>query len=189
MSNWNDETAEWYAANYGDYPTNRLAVDQLDLAPTACIVDVGCVTGAALRHASFTVTQGHLIGVDPIPRMIEIAEAQSAAHPHAERIEFRQGSAEAIPVEERNADVVFAFDSFDHWQDVDRALSEIRRILRPDGELVVVKDGGLPNAAAARNRVADMVTAAGFALQAQREVRGEGIVFTLWRFVLRSWGE
>jgi hypothetical protein len=27
MTEWNTETAEWYAANYGDYPTNRLAIE------------------------------------------------------------------------------------------------------------------------------------------------------------------
>jgi len=27
MTEWDSDTAEWYAENYGEYPTNRLAVD------------------------------------------------------------------------------------------------------------------------------------------------------------------
>ena len=41
MSAWNTETAEWYAAKYGEYATNRLAADAVDVAPDAVIVDVG----------------------------------------------------------------------------------------------------------------------------------------------------
>jgi len=74
MNEWDAETAEWYAANYGDYATNRLAVEALDLEPDSLVVDVGCGTGSALRHASSTITQGSLIGVDPVPRMIELAQ-------------------------------------------------------------------------------------------------------------------
>jgi hypothetical protein len=49
MSDWNAETAEWYAANYGEYATNRLAADALEVAPDAVIVDVGCGTGSNVQ--------------------------------------------------------------------------------------------------------------------------------------------
>jgi hypothetical protein len=31
MTEWDAKSAEWYAANYGEYATNRLAVDGLDV--------------------------------------------------------------------------------------------------------------------------------------------------------------
>lgn len=67
MSTWTAETAEWYAANYGEYPTNRRTIDSLEIADDAVVVDVGCGTAAALRHAATKVTRGRLIGVDPVP--------------------------------------------------------------------------------------------------------------------------
>ncbi len=67
MTEWNAEIAEWYADNYGEYPTNRLAIDALGLPMDAVVLDIGCGTGAALRHAAPRVTQGRLIGVDPVP--------------------------------------------------------------------------------------------------------------------------
>ena len=114
MTEWDSDTAEWYAANYGEYATNRLAVDELDLAADAVIVDVGCGTGSALRHAASRVIDGRLIGIDPVPRMIEIAREGSDESPASARIEYRVGSAEALPVEDGLADLVFAFDSIDH---------------------------------------------------------------------------
>jgi len=180
MTEWTSETAQWYASNYGEYPTNRLAVDELTLSAEAVVVDVGCGTGYALRHASGQVTRGRLIGVDLVPEMIEIARERTVDHPHSARIEFRVGSAESLPVEDEAADVVFALDSVDHWQDVKRGLGEIRRILRPGGTLAIVKDRSVPGAAEAGRVVADTVGSAGFSAIDKREISGEGVSFTLW---------
>jgi len=183
MTEWNSETAEWYAENYGEYPTNRLAVDELDLPADASVVDIGCGTGSALRHAATRVTEGSLIGIDPVPRMIEIAKERTFGHTDSARIEFRLGSAEKVPVEDDSADFVFAFDSIDHWQDVHQGFSEIRRVLGPGGTLVVVKDGAVPGAARARRQLVDTLKRAGFEVVEQRELSAEGVYFTLWTFL------
>jgi ubiquinone/menaquinone biosynthesis C-methylase UbiE len=180
MNEWDAETAEWYAANYGEYATNRLAVEALELKPDSLVVDVGCGTGSALRRAASTITQGSLIGVDPVPRMIEIARERTAGHPAAARIEFRLGAAEDLPVDDAAADVVLAFDSFDHWQDKARGLSEIRRILRPAGRFVVVKDAGLPGEQEARRAFVDALARAGFVVSREEQIEGDDVRFTLW---------
>ncbi len=186
MTEWNLETAEWYAQNYGEYPTNRLAVDALNLSADAVIVDVGCGTGAALRHAAVKACRGRLIGIDPVPRMIEIARDRLAGHTAAARIEFREGSAENLPVENDRADLVFAFDAIDHWQDVDQGLREIRRILRPQGQLVIVKDQGVPGAGEARRHIAAALERGGFEVVEAREIAGDDVTFTLWRCIERK---
>ena len=181
MSTWDAQTAEWYAHNYGDYPTNRLAVEALDLAVDATIVDVGCGTGSALRHAAAKVTQGTLIGVDPVPRMIEIAREQTATDLAADRIVFQQGTAETLPVGDTVADVVLAFDSFDHWTDPQLGLAEVRRVLRSDGYLVIVKDGGLPGVTKARQAFRKALAEAGFTITSERTVAAAGVSFTMWQ--------
>jgi ubiquinone/menaquinone biosynthesis C-methylase UbiE len=180
MTEWDAETAEWYAANHGECATNRLAVEALEFEPDSVVVDVGCGTGSALRHAASTVTEGSLIGVDPVPRMIELAQQQTASHPAAPRIEFRLGSAENLPVDDAAVDVVLAFDSFDHWQDKARGLSEIRRILHPAGRLIVVKDASLPGGIGARRAFVDALTQAGFVTSREERIDGEGVCFTMW---------
>lgn len=180
MTEWNSETAEWYAANYGEYATNSLAVDQLDLQTDAVIVDIGCGTGSALRHAASRVTQGSLIGIDPVPKMIEIARERTVGHPGSARIEFREGSAEELPVADDLASFVFAFDSLDHWQDVDQGFTEARRVLRPGGTLVIVKDGGVPGAEEARRAFIGIAERAGFIVTEQREINAQDISFALW---------
>jgi len=180
MTEWDAQSAEWYAAKYGEYATNRLAVDELDLAVDATVVDVGCGTGSALRHAAARVPAGSLIGIDPVPRMIEIARERSSDHPAAARIDYRVGSAEALPVKDGLAGLVLALDSIDHWQDVGRGLDEVRRILEPGGQFVVVKDAGVPGSAEARKELASVLEGAGFVVVDQREVAAEDVSFTLW---------
>lgn len=180
MSEWNTETAEWYASKYGEYATNRLAVEALTFREDSAVVDVGCGTGSALRHAAVRVPRGILIGVDPVPRMIEIARERTDAHPNRPAIEFRLGSAEALPVDTDSADLVLAFDSFDHWVDIGRGFSEIRRILRPDGQLVVVKDGGLPGGTKARRVFQEELERAGFQVIDERQIKEDNVAFAMW---------
>lgn len=192
MSEWTAETAEWYADKYGEYATNRLAVDALDLSSDVTIVDVGCGTGAALRHvasgralsgraSSGGERGGPLIGVDPIARMVEIARERAASHAHGDRLEFRQGPAEKLPVDDDSADVVFAFDSFDHWQDHARGLAEVRRVLRHDGLFVIVKDGGAPGGGKSHAVLLAALADAGFDVEEEQNITKEDVSFQMWR--------
>jgi ubiquinone/menaquinone biosynthesis C-methylase UbiE len=180
MSTWNDETAEWYAANYGEYATNRLAADAVDVAADAVVVDVGCGTGAALRRIAARVPRGRLIGVDPIPRMLAIARERAAADPNGHRIDFRTGAAEDLPVEADFADLVFAFDSIDHWRDRGAGLREVRRVLRRGGRLVVVKDGGLPGGLESRRVFLAELAAVDLAVVDERTLAEGDVTCTMW---------
>ena len=178
MSAWDDAAAQWYADRYGEYATNRLAVDALDLGDDDVIVDVGCGAGPALRHASTRMTGGRLIGVEPTPRMLAIAIERAADHPAGDRLEFVAGPAEALPVDDAVADWVFLFDVFDHLADPPRALAEIARVLQPKGRLVVVKDavptGPVPFEAT--------VERAGFVNVDRVAHRDDEVAFTRWVF-------
>lgn len=180
MSEWNAETAQWYADKYGEYATNRLAVDALDVAPDAVIVDVGCGTGSALRWVAARAPEGQLLGVDPVPRMLEIARKRASEHPQGRRIEFREGPAEKLPVGDDHADLVFAFDSIDHWQDKAAGLAEVCRVLRAGGRLVVVKDGGVPDAAKGRREFLDEIARAGFATLDEQTLAEGDVNCTMW---------
>jgi len=173
MSDWNTESAEWYAEKYGEYATNRLAVDRLELPADSAILDIGCGTGAALRHAVALGARGTLVGVDAVPRMVEIAEERSDGSP----LRFLLGAAEALPVGDSSFDVVLAFDSYDHWEDPSRGLAEVRRVLRPGGRFIVVKDGGVP----ARRSFSAEVCAAGFCVESEELIEEEEVTFILWQ--------
>lgn len=174
MSEWTAEIAEWYAEKYGEYATNRVGVDRLPLHAGTAVLDVGCGTGAALRHAAARVGHGRLVGIDPVPRMVEIARQQCQGHPGSIRVVV--GSAEDLPVGDAEFDVVMAFDSFDHWAHPQRGLAEVRRALRPGGLFAVVKDGGVPSL----RPFHEAVETAGFTVEHKERIEEQGVIFTLW---------
>ena len=179
-SKWDAATAEWYAEKYGEYATNRLGVGAIELSAADVVVDLGCGTGAALRAAAPSVTRGRLVGVDPVPRMVEIAQERAEEAGLGERLEFVVGAASSVPLDDDVADVVLAFDSYDHWEDKPAGLAEVRRLLKPTGQFVVVKDGGVPSTKRAGDGFASDAERAGFRVLLERGFDEEGVTFTLW---------
>jgi len=186
MSKWDTETAEWYAEKYGEYATNKLGIGTLKLEVDSTVIDIGCGTGCALRHASMQVSNGTLIGIDPIPRMIEIARKQTARHSAGDRITYLEGSAENLPVESASADIALAFDSYDHWQDQVKGLKEVRRVLKSNGRFVVVKDGGLPNGTDSQKEFVAALINAGFKIIEEKNIEENDVTLTQWVCAVRS---
>lgn len=172
MSEWNAATAEWYVQNFGEYPTNREGVRRIEFPAEAVVLDIGCGSGSALRTVGALVPGATLIGVDPVPRMLELAREQGG-----EALDLRLGDAGALPVPDHRCDVVLAFDSMDHWSDVDAGLREVHRVLKPGALFVVVKDlsapGGLDTATVLRG--------AGFGDIVEETVDLPEVRFVLWR--------
>ena len=76
---------------------------------------------------------GPVTGVEPSIRMREVAQAKSS-HPG---VQFLAGSAEDLPVPSASADYALMFLSWHHVQDKPRAVSELARVLRPGGRLLL----------------------------------------------------
>jgi len=111
------------------------------------VVDLGSGGGIdvflAARKAGAT---GRVIGVDMTPEMLSRAEA-NVARLGLDTVEFRQGLIEQIPVEDGTVDVVISNCVINLAPDKGAVFSEIFRVLRSGGRLVVsdiVSDGPLP---------------------------------------------
>jgi SAM-dependent methyltransferase len=125
-----ETAAEVYEQARPDYPADALdyILEVLELESGAHVVDVGAGTGKFARQL---VARGlRVTGVEPIAEMREIFERVVEA-------EVVDGTAESIPLDDGAADAVTAAQAF-HWFDPDRALPELRRILRPRGGVALI---------------------------------------------------
>jgi SAM-dependent methyltransferase len=52
-------------------------------------------------------------------------------------VRYLPGSAEALPLADDSADVVWSLATVHHWRDLDRGLAETRRVLRRPGRLAL----------------------------------------------------
>ncbi len=108
-----------------------------ELHPGERVVDIGCGAGIDSLVAAKKVTpDGWVIGVDMTPSMLEKAR-RAAEGAGLKSVEFREGYAEALPVEDGWADVVISNGVLNLMPDKAAALEEMSRVLKPNGRLQV----------------------------------------------------
>jgi arsenite methyltransferase len=101
------------------------------------VVDVGCGAGIdSLIAAKKVGPEGRVIGVDMTPSMLEKAR-NAAEETGLESVEFREGYAEALPVDDGWADVVISNGVLNLMPDKAAALEEMSRVLKPEGRLQI----------------------------------------------------
>jgi arsenite methyltransferase len=107
------------------------------LKPGERVLDVGCGAGIDTLIASRMVgIRGDAIGVDMTPAMLEKAR-RSAVGMGATNVEFREGLAEALPVDDGWADVIISNGVLNLFPDKVAGLGEMARVLRPGGRLQI----------------------------------------------------
>ncbi|ATZ94499.1 class I SAM-dependent methyltransferase [Dickeya fangzhongdai] len=101
----------------------------------ASVLDLGCGAG----HVSFTVASlvGNVVACDLSPRMLDVV-ASAAQEKGLTNIRTQQAVAESLPFADGSFDVVISRYSAHHWQDVGQALREVRRVLKPGGEAILM---------------------------------------------------
>jgi ubiquinone/menaquinone biosynthesis C-methylase UbiE len=128
---WTGERLVPSIFNYGAIDHLHRYALALSLADGKTIIDVasGEGYGSALlaRRARFVT------GVDLSEEAINHAKAKYTAT----NLEFRQGSATEMPLATHSVDIVASFETIEHHDRHDDMLSEIKRVLKPNGLLIM----------------------------------------------------
>jgi ubiquinone/menaquinone biosynthesis C-methylase UbiE len=100
------------------------------------VLDVACGTGVVARLAARSVQpDGRVVGLDLNPGMVAVARALPL--PPGITVDWREGSALALPFDAHTFDAVVCQQGLQFFPDRPRALREMLRVLRPGGRVAV----------------------------------------------------
>jgi ubiquinone/menaquinone biosynthesis C-methylase UbiE len=153
------------------------------------VLEIG--VGSGLNFALYGGAARSVIGLEPSVELLRMARGRARTAPVP--VTLLDASAEAIPLDAGSIDTVVTTWTLCTIPDALRALFEMRRVLKPSGALLFVEHGRAPEGGVARwqdrldplwsrfaggchlnRKMDDLVTAAGFRIEALRNPRLPG---------------
>jgi SAM-dependent methyltransferase len=130
---WSRVAEEWLAwarqPNHDAFWAYRASLAAFIGRGNGTALDVGCGEGRISRE--LTACGFQVTAVDPVRRLVGAAiEAQSACN-------YAVASASELPFEDAEFDLVVAYNVLMDVEDVPATLQELRRVIRPTGQLII----------------------------------------------------
>lgn len=112
-------------------------IEQLQIQPNDCILDLGCGAGDALARLLQTDGTVRVTGLDRSPTIVRSALRRNRAAVRGQRAAVVEGNIGTIPFQDEQFDRVFSIHTLYFWEDVPVVLAEIERVLAPGGSFVI----------------------------------------------------
>lgn len=109
--------------------------DWVQLDPLHIVLDVACGTGTFESLVLLEQPTQSIVGVDLSEKMLAIAEEKCRDYPN---VSFQTASVAALPFADRSFDAIVSASAFHYFENPTAALIEMRRVLKPDGELTIL---------------------------------------------------
>lgn len=124
----------WVPVVHGPFAADL--VERVQPRPGERVLDVACGTGVVARTIARRLAgNGSISGLDINPMMLDVARNTAADEGHA--IDWREGSAEALPFDDASFDLVVLQQALQLVPDKAAAVAEMFRVLVPGGRVAV----------------------------------------------------
>ncbi len=130
VGGWAADTADWWQREFTDgvdpeYTEQIIPIIVEQLGGSGRVLDVGTGEGQVAR--ALRASGDEVLGIDPIAEMVREAANRPPGIPVA------QAGAAALPFADASFDAALACLVFEHIDDVDGAIADVARVLRPGG--------------------------------------------------------
>lgn len=137
-----------------DWGLSHVSIGKSDV-----ILDVGCGGGRTISKLAAMAADGQVYGIDHSTASVAFARNMNRALIESGRVGIEEASVSQLPFPDETFDVVTAVETHFWWQDLPAGMSEIFRVLKPGGRLVIIAEV-YKGAGTATSKLAEVYAAA-----------------------------
>ena len=115
-------------------------LSQVPIADDATVLDVGCGGGRTIARIASGSPSRRVSGVDYSAESVATSRRTNAAAIAQGQVKIEQADVSKLPFDADTFDVVTAVETHYYWPDVAAGVREIRRVLRPGGQLAIMAE-------------------------------------------------
>jgi SAM-dependent methyltransferase len=121
-------------------PLTVWGLSHVEVRSEDTILDVGCGGGRTLNKLASIAARGRAFGVDYAAGSLAASRAYNKELIAAGRVQVEQASVSKLPFPVGQFDLVTAIETQYYWPDLPHDMSEILRVLKPGGKLVIIAE-------------------------------------------------
>ena len=121
-------------------PLTLWGLTKITIGKDNVILDVGCGGGKTVGRLAQLAPQGKVFGLDYSAEMVKFSKKINKTLIAQNRVEIIEGSVEKMSFTDDFFDLVTACETYYFWNKLPDALKDIKRVLKPDGQLLLVNE-------------------------------------------------
>lgn len=124
--------------NFGHSGLTRWGLAKVEIRDNATVLDIGCGGGRALERLASLASLGKVVGIDYSEDSVAVARKRNQRLIATGRVEVLHGSVSSMPFPDATFDCVSAVETYYFWPDIAADLAEVRRVMKPSGQMVII---------------------------------------------------
>jgi len=116
----------------------KYIIDYVDTNNHISILDIGCGGGKVINLFYSMLTKSKIYGIDHSSDMVRLSRKVNKTGIRDGRVSIVQGSVNRLPYSDNFFDIITAFDTINFWNEFDKSINEIKRVLKQKCIFVIV---------------------------------------------------
>ncbi len=132
-------------------PLTSWGLEKVPISEKDIILDIGCGGGRTIATLAEKAPGGRVFGIDHSPDCVKWSKEFNQALVEAGRVEVILSGVEKLSFQDNYFNLVTAVETIYFWPEILKSLKEVRRVLKPDGSLLIINEMYLSEAFRERN--------------------------------------
>ncbi|AKB46355.1 putative methyltransferase [Methanosarcina sp. Kolksee] len=126
--------------NINHYELTSWGLGKIDIKQDSIILDIGCGGGRTVNRLALLAPEGKVFGIDYSNDCVNWSIEFNKGLIDSGKVEIHNASVEKIPFEDNKFDWALAVETVYFWPNLLQNLSEIKRVLKPSGRIMIINE-------------------------------------------------